>query len=52
MGRHCKGLSRKFLCPQNKVSVKFCDDIGGSEGAVDHGDGKREFSTPVLEWIE
>ena len=46
-----RALSRKSFCPQNKVSVKFCDDIGRSEGAVDQGGPKREFFTLVLEWI-
>lgn len=46
-----RALSRKSFSPQNKVSVKFCDDIGRSEGAVDQGGPKREFFTLVLEWI-
>ena len=39
------------FAPQNKVSVKFCDDIARPEGAVDLGGPKREFFTLVLEWI-
>ena len=46
-----RGLTRKSFSPQNKVSVKFCDDIGRPEGAVDQGGPKREFFTLVLEWI-
>jgi len=30
-----RGLPRKSLSPVNKVSVKFTDDAGVSEGAVD-----------------
>ena len=43
----CKGtkraLSRKSFSPANKVSVKFTDDVGASEGAVDLGGPMREF---------
>ena len=30
-----RGLKRKSFSPDNKVSVKFTDDSGTSEGAVD-----------------
>ena len=46
-----RGLKRKSFSPDNKVSVKFTDDSGTSEGAVDLGGPKREFFTLVLEWI-
>ena len=38
-----RGLNRKSFSPCNKVSVKFCDDVGTTEGAVDAGGPKREF---------
>ena len=46
-----RGLSRKTFSPENKVSVKFCDDLGTAEGAVDQGGPKREFFTLVLDAI-
>ena len=46
-----RGLKRKSFSPDNKVSVKFTDDSGTSEGAVELGGPKREFFTLVLEWI-
>ena len=46
-----RGLTRKSFSPENKISVKFCDDIGISEGAVDLGSSKREFFTLVLDWL-
>ena len=44
-----RGLSRK--APESKVSVKFCDDLGAAEGAIDHGGPKREFFTFVFDAI-
>ena len=38
-----RGLRRKSFSPDNKVSVKFTDDSGTSEGAIDLGGPKREF---------
>ena len=46
-----RALTRKSFSPQNKISVKFCDDVGNSEGAVDLGGPKREFFTLVLDWL-
>lgn len=46
-----RGLSRKSFSPQKKVSVKFTDDKGNSEGAVDCGGPGREFFTLVTEWL-
>ena len=44
-----RALNRKSFKPQNKLSVKFTDDIGISEGAVDLGGPAREFFTLVTE---
>ena len=41
--RALRGLRRKSFSPDNKVSVKFTDDSGTSEGAIDLGGPKREF---------
>ena len=46
-----RALTRKSFSPQNKISVKFCDDVGTSEGAIDLGGPKREFFTLVLGWL-
>jgi hypothetical protein len=46
-----RGLSRKSFSPANRVSVKFTDDVGNAEGAVDSGGPTREFFTLVIEWI-
>ena len=39
----CRQLGRKQFSPNNRLSVKFADNQGGSEGAVDLGGPKREF---------
>ena len=46
-----RGLSRKSFSPANRVSVKFTDDVGNAEGAVDSAGPTREFFTLVIEWI-
>ena len=46
-----RGLTRKSFCPSSKISVRFSDDFGSSEGAVDRGGPTREFFTLVLSWI-
>ena len=43
-----RALNRKKFDPGHKVSVKFMDDVGSSEGAVDLGGPKREFFTLLL----
>ena len=44
-------MLRKSFSPLNKISVKFTDHIGFSEGAVDLGGPMREFITLVLEYL-
>ena len=46
-----KGMSGKSFSPNKKLSVKFTDDIGLAEGAVDMGGPMREFFTLSLEAI-
>ena len=43
-----RALNRKKFNPCHKTSVKFTDDVGSSEGAVDLGGPKREFFTLLL----
>ena len=38
-----RGMTRKSFSPNKKVSVKFTDNAGLSEGAVDLGGPMREF---------
>ena len=44
-------MERKSFSPNKKVSVKFPDDVGLSEGAVDLGGPMREFFTLALEKV-
>ena len=44
MGGYSRALTRKSFSPNNKISVKFCDDVGTSEGAVDVGGTKKGIS--------
>lgn len=46
-----RAMLRKSFSPSNKISVKFTDDIGMSEGAVDLGGPMRECMTLVLEYL-
>ena len=46
-----RGMNRKSFSPNKKLSVKFTDDIGLSEGAVDMGGPIMEFFTLSLEAI-
>ena len=40
----CRQLMRKRFSTLHRVSVKFADNEGKSEGAIDVGGSKREFS--------
>ena len=44
-----RGLTRKSFSPSNKISVRFSDDSGTSEGAVDLRRPTGEFLTLVVE---
>lgn len=46
-----RGFNRKSFSPTKKISVKFMDDMGQSEGAIDASGPRREFLTLVLEYI-
>lgn len=45
-------LKRKTFSPYYKISVKFCDTDGKSEGAIDEGEPTREMFRLVLKYIE
>jgi hypothetical protein len=47
----CRGFKRKSFSPTKKISVKFMDDIGQSEGAIDAGGPRRKFLTLVLDYL-
>ena len=44
----CRQLLRKRFSPNNRISIKFTDNKGNSEGAVDVGGPKREFLRLVV----
>ena len=46
-----RGFNQKSFSPTKKISVKFMDDIGQPEGAIDAGGPKREFLTLILEHL-
>ena len=46
-----RALARKSFSAKNKISVKFTDDVGTSEGAVDMGGPMKEFFTLVIQWM-
>lgn len=43
-----RAMKRSSFYPEKPVSVKFMDDIGTSEGAVDEGGPRREFFTLAM----
>ena len=47
-----RGFNRKSFLPGKKISVKFTDDIGVAEGAVDLGGPKRELLTLLLQYLQ
>lgn len=47
-----RALSRPNFAPEKKVDVKFTDDHGTSEGAVDNGGPTREFFRLCLHEIK
>lgn len=46
-----RGMARKSFSPNKRVSVKFTDDVGLSEGVIDIGGPMREFFTLALEKV-
>lgn len=46
-----RALTHKSFIPSHRISVKFTDDSGQSEGAVDWGGPMREFFTLVMQHI-
>ena len=46
-----RALARKSFSAKNKISVKFTDDVGNSEGAVEMGGPMKELFTLVIQWM-
>lgn len=46
-----RALKRSSFCENGRLSVKFSDDIGQSEGAVDAGGPTREFLRLVMDQV-
>ena len=46
-----RGFNRKTFSPAKKMSVKFTDDLGASEWAVDLGGPRRELLTLLLQYL-
>lgn len=46
-----RGFLRKSYSPKCRISVKFMDDIGRPEGAVDEGGPRREFLQMVTDHL-
>lgn len=47
-----RAINRKTFNPCNKISVKFSDAVGTSEGAVDEAGPTREMFRLVLNYIK
>lgn len=46
-----RAVQRKSFSPENKISVKFTDDSGMAEGAIDLGGPQRELFTLVMHYL-
>lgn len=51
MGGGLRSLKKKTYSPTHKISVKFMDDAGEAEGAVDLGGPLREFFTLAVQYV-
>lgn len=47
-----RAIRRKSFHPESNLSVKFTDDLGVSEGAVDQGGPTREFLRMVTRELQ
>ncbi|XP_052085243.1 G2/M phase-specific E3 ubiquitin-protein ligase-like [Mytilus californianus] len=47
-----RAIKRKSFCAKSKISVKFTDDVGIAEGAIDEGRPKREFLRMLMKKIQ
>lgn len=47
-----RAIHRKNFQPLNHISVRFADDYGQSEGAVDSGGPKRELFRLVMKELQ
>lgn len=46
-----RGMRRPNFSPSKTLLIKFTDDIGQPEGAIDQGGPKREFFRLVLDYM-
>jgi len=46
-----RAVLRKTFVPESVISVKFTDDIGQAEGAVDEGGPRREFLQLAVDYL-
>jgi len=46
-----RAFQRKMYSPNAVMSVKFTDDVGKSEGAVDLGGPRRELLTLLMDYL-
>ena len=46
-----RGFRRASFNPEFTISVKFTDDIGTAEGAVDEGGPRREFLQLIMDYL-
>jgi len=46
-----RAIRRKNFSAQSSVCVKFTDDVGNPEGAIDHGGPRREFLSLMMEHL-
>lgn len=47
-----RGFRRNTYSPTKRISVKFTDDVGDSEGAVDIGGPRREFLRLLMKHLQ
>lgn len=47
-----RGFRRNTYSPTKRISVKFTDDVGHSEGAVDIGGPRREFLRLLMKHLQ
>lgn len=46
-----RAIKRKNFTPESSIYVKFMDDIGNQEGAIDLGGPRREFLQLLMEHL-
>lgn len=46
-----RGIQRKTFRGTNGMLIKFMDDVGNPEGAIDHGGPRREFLQLLMDHL-